>query len=256
MEYKNGKAEGNGNEYYFSIYDLDFNLIKEGTFQLPVSVTHEYTQYRKYIYKTIEPADLDVWGYTVSKKNLPIETFFKLYFQTVTDAKIVALPNGTKVIAYEFLKKENYGEKYPSKYYMLMDDGYYHQCKQEYRESDYGRYGDYEDKIKESVYTESLDTTDVNDMPDNGTEGDYFSITKGIFGKGLHYLTPILKDFSYNIETESYKEWGTKPVIVGFEVHNLDGETIKVIDLPAGYFQTTRDNLIRFANPNGRQYLN
>lgn len=246
--------------YDFVVFNDDFQEIKKfSTSQLPVMKYKRYYQERQYTYKDASQTYHQLGDEIVSidgvQSGLSIEQVRQWVAERYGSVEIVTLINGDNVVGMRFFMDYEFGYKYPLEYFAKNADGLWQINYAEYQPGEYGPFGEW-GEVREESGPMGEAITELEVLTSDGGDEGYVYLTQTLFdnGSSFNYCVPDFIDVQYSEEEEGRKEWGTRPVIVGFKIMDDNNRQVSSIALPSGYNAGEYGNMT-VLNMNGKKYI-
>lgn len=244
----------------FTIYDDEFNVVKSFRAPNPDKITYTYyTQEREWV-EIVELRYCNPTGSIIEidgkKTGLSIDQVLKYAKETIYEGcEISSLPDGTPVIAQIFWRDDEYGKKYPQRFYMLTDFDAWGLYEAQY-DTSYRQLGEWGEP-EEHTETRSAELLYIELVQPDGSSGrnDYV-LTRGIFSDDYCLIYHSYKTVTYSQENETSKAWGSKLKSTGYKIYDSEGNLVSSIQLPQGLYSiaASRDDL-RYMDINGKRYV-
>lgn len=238
----------------FSIYDEDFNVISEFSVDLPTISFTTYRQNKKIVGLSLTTISYTGTRYDVGSPHIEEALdFFKSNYSP--NVAIATLQNGEQVIADTYFRQDLFGNQYPHAFFIHKDDSESTgEWEKAYADYEYIMGDDPNAAIREENTTRSVGMAYVRLMNGKGNLGEY-KITRGFFGSECNYALPITENVTFVKDYSSYKEWGTRPQIKGFEIFDCNSTLLTTISFPSGWYADIYDPLVSYADFSGKQYV-
>ena len=266
--YDYSREDGETNTTRFYIYDEDFQLAKEfvtipgtpngysyqiqGRENIPVSATIHYEDQRSEI--------LEING---ASEGLTIENVVNELNESHhlnSDWEIVTIEDGTEVVANAstYYNESYFGKKYPQYLYKQVNGLWYYFIIS--YDTQYGPYGEWKEAQTLQSDGEYPYPADIEIIPLDGSDGEYFELTRGIFGYDFCYVLPEYRkvefknEYTYeNTDWVYRKEWGYRSEINAYKVYDSSNNAVATFEIPEGYIAD--DDNLDFIRLNGKRYI-
>lgn len=248
--YDYSREDGETNTTRFYIYDEDFQLAKE--FVTIPGTPNEYsyqTQERENIpvAATIHNEDqrsevLEINGASegLTIENVVNELNESHHLNSVWE--IVTIEDGTEVVANAstYYNESYFGKKYPQYLYKQVNGLWYYFIIS--YDTQYGPYGEWKEAKTRQSDGEYPHPAEIEIIPLDGSDGEYFELTRGIFGDDFCYVLPeyrkveLNNEYTYeNTDWVYRKEWGYKSEVRAFKAYDSSNTPVATLEIPEGY---------------------
>lgn len=265
--YNNEDRETNTDRFY--VFDENFQVIKE--FVTIPGTPNEYSyqiQERERIpisaaiyneYQKSEALEINGISEGLSIETV-INTLNESHYEDCNWEK-VSLEDGNSVVANTSLyyNESYFGKKYPMYIYKQVN-GLWYYFQVEYN-TEYGPYGEWFEPNTYQSDGRYPSISYVNIIPLDGSDGEEFTLTRGIFSDDCCYVLPEYKKVEFNNEYTYEntdwvfrKEWGYKYEIRAFKVYDSSNKVVTSLDIPEGY-RFSGEYVIDFLRLNDKRYI-
>lgn len=143
--------------------------------------------------------------------------------------------NGETVIATDYFQQEYFGTKYISHFYKLVN-GRWTEFDNEYKQGDWGNYGDWEERQEETRVISS-DVIAEMELLHDGADVNKIYATQTFFNNDnkFEYIAPVCEVAEYTTEEDGRREGGQTLVTTTFEVKSQEGTKLMTLTIPEEY---------------------